>query len=40
MADFIFTANVEIDAESEEDAQIELLGRMDKHDICWELLEE
>ncbi len=32
---FIYSATVEIEAESEEDAQVELLTLMNRHEIDW-----
>ncbi len=40
MSKFIFTASVEVEGEDEDDARIELLIKMDDHDIIWELEEE
>jgi len=37
MMKFIYTAIVEIEAKSEEDARIELLELMDRHDIDWDV---
>jgi len=36
MKEFIYNAQVVIKAENEDDAQIELIDLMDKHDIFWE----
>lgn len=40
MSKFIFTASVEVEGEDEDDARIELLIKMDDHDICWEMEDE
>ena len=40
MAKYIFTAQVEIDADSAEDARIELLCNMDEYEIYWECDED
>jgi len=39
MRKFTFFAEVNIEAENEDDARIELINLMDKHDILWELEE-
>jgi len=39
MEKFICTAEVMIEAENQDDAAIELLGKMDAHDIHWEIEE-
>ena len=36
---FNCTAEVEIKAEDEDDARIELIFKMDEHDISWEVEE-
>lgn len=40
MKKFICTADVVIEAEDEDDARIELLIKMDDHDIYWDVEEE
>ena len=40
MSTFIYTAVVEIEAESKEDAEIEIIGKMDAHDISWDIEEQ
>ena len=40
MKKFICTTTIEIEAEDEDDARIELLIRMDDHNISWEVEEE
>ena len=40
MKKFIYTATVEIEADNEDDAYIELIIKMDDHDIDWELEQE
>lgn len=37
MKKFIYTAEVVIEAENKEDAQIEIIFKMNEHDICWEV---
>ena len=39
MEQFIFTTTVEVMAKDEDDAHIELIFKMDAHDISWELEE-
>jgi len=39
MKKFTYLAKVVIKAENADDAQIELVNLMDKHDIYWELQE-
>jgi len=33
---FVVTSVVRIEAKTREDAEIELLDKMNEHDICWE----
>ena len=40
MSKYIFFAEVEVEAIDEDDARIELLIKMDDHDIAWELEEQ
>ncbi len=40
MAKYKYTAEVEIEAENEEDAQVVLINKMDEHDIYWKKEEE
>ncbi len=37
MKKFICTTTIEIEAEDEDDARIELIFKMDAHDISWEI---
>lgn len=37
---YIFFTTVEVEAENEDDARIELLGIMDAHAISWDLEEQ
>jgi hypothetical protein len=37
MAKFICTAEIEIEAADEDDARIELLIKMDDHELTWEI---
>ena len=37
MAKFICTTEIEIEAEDEDDARIELLIKMDDHELSWEV---
>ncbi len=39
MKKFIYTATIEVEAESEEDSYIEILHKEDAHDIDWEVEE-
>lgn len=39
MSKFTYTTQVTVEADNEDDAQIELINLMDKHDIIWELEE-
>jgi hypothetical protein len=39
MKKYIYTATVEIEANSKEDAEIEIINIMDEHDILWECEE-
>jgi hypothetical protein len=39
MAKYICTAEIEIEAENAGDARIELLCKMDEHDIVWDVEE-
>jgi len=39
MKKFICNTTIEIEAENEDDARIELIFKMDAHDICWEVEE-
>lgn len=40
MKKFTCTTTIEIEAEDEDDARIELILKMDAHDIRWEVEEE
>ena len=40
MKKFICTTTIEIEAEDEDDARIELIFKMDAHDISWDVEEE
>ena len=40
MKKFICFTTLYIEAEDEDDARIELIIKMDDHDICWEVEEE
>lgn len=40
MKKFICIAEVVVEAEDEDDARIELLCKMDDHDISWEVEED
>ncbi len=37
MKEFVFIAKEIIKAENEDDARIDLIQKMDEHNICWEL---
>jgi hypothetical protein len=37
---FVFTATVEVMAKDKDDADIEILIKMDDHDILWELTDD
>ena len=39
MSKYIYTTTIEIEAESKEDAEIEIIEIMDAHNIYWEIEE-